>query len=55
MTADKADWQVVLYGGVVHAFTDNIHPSSPAHGTEYNAAAAARSWQAMSDLFKSTL
>lgn len=55
MTADKVDWQLVLYGGVMHAFTDNMHPSSPAHGTEYNAVAAARSWQAMSDLFKKTL
>jgi dienelactone hydrolase len=55
MTADKVDWQVVLYGGVMHAFTDNTHPSSPAHGAEYNALADRRSWQAMSDLFKHTL
>ncbi|MGA7789093.1 MAG: dienelactone hydrolase family protein [Xanthobacteraceae bacterium] len=50
-----ADWQVVLYGGVMHAFTDNTHPSSPEHGTKYDATATRRSWQAMSDLFKNTL
>jgi hypothetical protein len=40
----------VLYGGVLHAFTDKVHPSSPEHGTQYNAAAD----QAMGDLFKNT-
>ena len=56
MTDGKvADWQVVLYGGVMHAFTDNVHPSSPEHGTKYDAVADKRSWQAMSDLFKNTL
>ena len=50
-----ADWQVVLYGGVMHAFTDKDHPSHPEHGTQYSAVADARSWQAMTDLFKSTL
>ena len=50
-----ADWQVVLYGGVMHAFTDKVHPSSPEHGSKYNATADQRSWQAMTDLFKSTL
>lgn len=55
MTADKVDWQVVLYGGVMHAFTDNTHPSNPAHGTKYDAVADKRSWQAATDLFKKTL
>lgn len=55
MTDGHVDWQVVLYGGVMHAFTDNLHPSDPAHGTKYDPVAAARSWQAMSDLFKDTL
>jgi dienelactone hydrolase len=55
MTAGHVDWQVVLYGGVMHAFTDQVHPSSQEHGTQYNAAADQRSWQAMSDLLKNTL
>jgi dienelactone hydrolase len=55
MTEGGVDWQVVLYGGVMHAFTDNTHPSNPAHGTKYDAVADKRSWQAMADLFKSTL
>lgn len=54
MTDGHVDWQVVLYGGVLHAFT-NPGANSPEHGAQYNPAAAARSWQAMSDLFKATL
>jgi dienelactone hydrolase len=55
MTEGSVDWQVVLYGGVMHAFTDNTHPSNPSHGTKYDAVADKRSWRAMTDLFKSTL
>jgi hypothetical protein len=32
-----------------------MHPSNPAHGSKYDAVADRRSWQAMADLFKSTL
>jgi dienelactone hydrolase len=54
MTDGKVDWQVVLYGGAMHAFTQsNAH--SPEHGSQYDPTAANRAWQAMSDLFKSTL
>ena len=56
MSDAGVDWQVVLYGPhVLHAFTDNAHPSDPEHGAAYDAQADKRSWQAMSDLFKSTL
>jgi dienelactone hydrolase len=55
MTDAGVDWQVVLYGGVMHAFTDKTHPSSPEHGTKYDATADKRSWQAMTDLLKNTL
>lgn len=55
MTDGGVDWQVVLYGGVMHAFTDNMHPSNPAHGSKYDAVANKRSWQAMTELFRSTL
>jgi dienelactone hydrolase len=55
MTDGHVDWQVDLYGGVMHAFTDKAHPSAPDHGRQYDAAADKRSWQAMTDLLKSTL
>jgi dienelactone hydrolase len=55
MTDAHVDWQVDLYGGAMHAFTDKVHPSSPEHGTKYDAEADKRSWQAMVDLFKGTL
>jgi dienelactone hydrolase len=54
MTDDNIDWQVVLYSGVMHAFTDNTHGDDPPRSA-YNASADKRSWQAMSDLFKDTL
>jgi len=55
LTDAGVDWQVVLYGGVMHAFTDHVHVQAPDHGIKYDANADKRSWQAMSDLFKSTL
>lgn len=54
MTDAKVDWQVVLYGGAMHAFTDP-HAHSPEHGSQYDPTAATRAWQAMNDLFKTTL
>jgi len=54
MTDGKVDWQVVLYGGAMHAFTQS-NANSPEHGSQYDPAAATRAWQAMSDLFKTTL
>jgi dienelactone hydrolase len=48
------DWQVVLYGGAMHAFT--IHDANDAaHGLQYDAVADRRSWQAAVDLLKNTL
>jgi dienelactone hydrolase len=54
MTDGHVDWQVVLYGGAMHAFT-NPGANSPEHGAQYDPVAAKRAWQAMSDLFKATL
>jgi dienelactone hydrolase len=54
MTDGGVDWQVVLYGGAMHAFTIQTE-NNPAHGAKYDPVAAVRSWQAMTDLFKSTL
>lgn len=54
MTDGGVDWQVVLYGGAMHAFTIKGE-NDPAHGLKYDATADKRSWQAMTDLFKNTL
>lgn len=45
MTAAQVDWQVVTYGGAKHAFTNPDANRPPA--LQYNAAADARSWDAM--------
>lgn len=45
-----ADWQLNAYGNAVHSFT-NKAAHDRAHGTEYNAEADRRSWQAMRDFF----
>lgn len=55
LTDAGVDWQVVLYGGVMHAFTDHTHIQAPDHGIKYDAAADKRSWQALTDLFHNTL
>jgi dienelactone hydrolase len=41
-----ADWQVHVYGGTMHAFT-NPQANNPSFGTVYNPSAAARSWASM--------
>lgn len=45
-TAAGADWQVHIYGGTMHAFT-NPHADNPAFGTVYNAKADQRSGKAL--------
>jgi dienelactone hydrolase len=55
MTDGGVDWQVVLYGGVMHAFTDHVHVQAPDKGIEYDAEADKRSWQAAIDFLKQTL
>ena len=50
MRAAGADWRMYLYGGAVHSFTNPAADgSNPA--IKYDAAADARSWRAMLDLF----
>ncbi|WOI54337.1 dienelactone hydrolase family protein [Parvularcula sp. LCG005] len=43
MTERNADWQLVTFGGVKHAFT-NVEANNPDLGTIYNEGAARRSW-----------
>ena len=55
MDAAGVDWQLHLYGGVPHAFTD---PNASEHGlagVAYDRRADDRSWQAMLDLFTETV
>jgi dienelactone hydrolase len=46
MTKAGVDWQVITYGGAKHAFT-NPAAGGAMPALQYNAAADARSWEAM--------
>jgi len=54
MTAAKADWQLHMYGGTMHAFT-NPMANDPGFGTVYHKTADERSWQSMVDFFREIL
>jgi dienelactone hydrolase len=41
------DWQMVLYGGAVHSFTNPASGNNPSTGAAYNERADKRSWEAM--------
>ena len=51
MREAKVDWQMNIYGGAVHAFTNPASGNDPSRGAAYNAEADHRSWQAMKDFF----
>jgi dienelactone hydrolase len=55
MRAAGVDWQINLYGGAKHRFTDPNAAAVGVPGLEYNHRAAERSWRAMLDLFEETL
>ena len=48
---NNVDYQIVMYGHAVHAFTDPGVDAFHMDGAKYNAAADQRSWQAMRDFF----
>ncbi|BAZ33438.1 dienelactone hydrolase [Cylindrospermum sp. NIES-4074] len=50
MRKANVDWQLISYGGVVHAFTNPDYKNDP-KGAAYNAIADKRSWQAMKQFF----
>jgi dienelactone hydrolase len=52
MRTHAVDWQLVKYGGAVHAFTQKESGSDNSTGAAYNEHAAARSWQALLDFLK---
>ena len=49
------DWQMNVYGGAKHRFTDPQAAAAGAPAREYNEQAAERSWRAMIDLFNEVL
>jgi dienelactone hydrolase len=51
MKAARVDWQVVLYSGTVHSFTQPMAGNDPSTGNAYNPESDRRSWQAMRDFF----
>jgi dienelactone hydrolase len=52
MEAAGVDYQLILYSGAVHAFTQREAGDDPSRGAAYNEAADRRSWQAMQDFFE---
>jgi dienelactone hydrolase len=51
MRAAKVDFQLELYSGVVHGFTEPANKPAPGKKTAYNERADKKSWAAMQDLF----
>lgn len=51
MRAGGVDWQLVVYGGAVHGFTNPAAGNDKSKGVAYNAEADRRSWEAMKALF----
>ena len=51
LTLARADWQVILYGGAVHAFTQKEAGNDNSKGAAYNEAADHRSWAAARAFF----
>jgi dienelactone hydrolase len=55
MTAAKADWQMILYGGKGHSFTNPAAVNYNMPGIVYDELTEKRSWRAMLDLFEEVL
>ena len=51
MTEAKADWRMILYGGVAHSFTNPAADALGRPDLRYDKSADERSWRAMLDLF----
>ena len=48
MTEGRVDWQIHIYGGTMHAFT-NPAANNPSFGTVYNEVAAKRAYQSIAN------
>jgi len=51
MEAARIDYQLVMYAGAVHAFTQKEAGDDPSRGAAYHATADRRSWQHMQQFF----
>jgi dienelactone hydrolase len=51
MAKARVDYQVVVYGGAVHSFTNPAAGNDPSKGAAYDETAARRSWEAMRVFF----
>lgn len=51
LSAAKVNYEIDLYGGAVHSFTEKAAGNDPASGAAYNAQADARSWKRMKAFF----
>lgn len=51
MRKANVDWQMVIYGGAVHSFTNPEAGNDPSRGVAYNEKADRRSWEAMKLFF----
>jgi dienelactone hydrolase len=52
MRAAGPDWQLVLFGGAVHTFTNPAAGADKSTGSAYDARAERRSWRYMRDFFQ---
>ena len=51
MQVGGVDWQLVIYGGAVHSFTNPDAGNDKSKGVAYNANADRQSWEAMKGFF----
>ena len=51
MREASVDWQMIIYGGAVHSFTNPASGNDPSKGAAYNPEADRRSWKAMKQFF----
>jgi dienelactone hydrolase len=55
MSDAKVDWEMILYSGAVHSFTQKSAGNDNSKGAAYNANADKRSWAEMTTLFRQVL
>ena len=51
MRQGKVDYQIIIYGGAVHSFSNPLSGNNPSSNVAYNVKADKRSWQAMKGFF----
>ncbi|HEY6007814.1 MAG TPA: dienelactone hydrolase family protein, partial [Geobacteraceae bacterium] len=52
MRSAGVDWQLNIYGGAVHSFTNPASGNDPSKGAAYKEKAERRSWHAMRQFFR---